>query len=70
MKLTKRGKQARALLILAGLLLTYKGAQFALTHHQITKNCRNVAEGYVCDTGWEKNRQTLLIAPSLGQARL
>jgi len=56
MKLTKRGKKARALLILAGLLLTYKGAQFALTHHQIIKNCRNVAEGYVCDTGWEKNR--------------
>jgi hypothetical protein len=54
--ITRRGKQARALLILAGLLLTLWGVQFVATHHRVNYNCRQVAEGLLCDTGWEKNR--------------
>jgi hypothetical protein len=55
MKLTKRGKRARALLILAGLVLAGFAVHFFLTHHREEYNCHPIAEGRECSLRWVHN---------------
>ena len=55
MKLTKRGKKIRAILILMAVIVTVKGGEFVTTHHKENYNCRQIAEGLLCDFKWVKN---------------
>lgn len=55
MKLTKRGKRARALVILAGLLLAIKGINFMATHHTVNTTCQQTEIGLACDYKWVSN---------------
>ena len=61
MKLTKRGERVFAFsllfttIALVGALMF--GAQFLLTHHQVTDptTCEQTADGLMCDFTWEAN---------------
>jgi len=55
MKLTKRGKKARALLILGALILTVWAVQFLRTHHSESYKCHQTLEGRVCLTHFVPN---------------
>ena len=56
MKLTKRGKRARALLILAGLILGVWAVLFYTSHHRVYDKCYQTPEGWACDlVGWVHN---------------
>ena len=55
MKLTKRGKKARALLILGALILTVWAVHFLRTHHSESYKCHQTPEGRVCSTHFVPN---------------
>jgi len=55
MKLTKRGKKARALLILGALILAVWAVHFLRTHHSESYNCHQTPEGRVCSTHFVPN---------------
>lgn len=57
MKLTKRGKKARALFLLGVLVLSVRGVEFVATHHTEKGECKYSADagGMMCGIIWVKN---------------
>jgi len=57
MKLTRRGKQARAILLLLALIGAGWTGHYLATHHRVYGKCYQTSEGQTCPLiGYKENK--------------